>query len=414
MVTTAADSGPGSLRDAVSNAASGDTITFNLTLPATIILTTGAIHVVSNITIAGPGADQLTISGNSSSAILQVDSFAQTCAISGLTFAHGSTGFSGGAISNIVSAVSVSNCAFSNNSASNLGGAIANGGVLMVTGCTFDGNSAGAGGAIFSLEATTCTAMNSTFRGNSGGSIFGGGAIYSVGELTVVNCTVVGNSGGGINAALGTLNLENTIIADSTGMPDCASDSPPVVNSHNLIKDGSCSPMLTGDPKLGPLQSNGGPTQTFALLAGSPAIDAGDDSVLGPPFSLTTDQRGPGFPRKSGLRVDIGAFELQQGPSAFDTCLRDNATGNLILWNSTTGQYLFTRCSDNFTLSGTGTVALVNGIRMLTDRKPDRRISAGFITGQLTGNAIIYLNTGQGIWQLFRINDTNPSAVCKC
>jgi hypothetical protein len=157
------------------------------------------------------------------------------------------------------------------------------------------------------------------------------------------------------------------------------------------------------------LQSNGGPTPTQALLPGSPAIDAGDDSVLGSPFNLTTDQRGPGFLRKVGAHVDIGAFEVQ-----FDTCLKDNTTGNLLQWNSTTGQYLFTRCSDGFTLSGTGTVALVNGIKTLTDFKSDRRISAGFNTGQLTGSATIYLMVAQGVWQSFRIVDTNPAAVCAC
>ena len=65
-------------------------------------------------------------------------------------------------------------------------------------------------------------------------------------------------------------------------------------------------------------------------------------------------------------------------------------------------------------LTGTGVTKVVNGIRMLTDFKPDRRISAGFNTGQLTGSATVYLNTGPGIWQLFRINDTVPSAVCQC
>jgi len=50
----------------------------------------------------------------------------------------------------------------------------------------------------------------------------------------------------------------------------------------------------------------------MALLGGSPAIDAGDDSVLGAPLFLTTDQRGPGFARKSGSHVDIGAFEVSQ------------------------------------------------------------------------------------------------------
>jgi hypothetical protein len=228
----------------------------------------------------------------------------------------------------------------------------------------------------------------------------------------VTNCTFSGNFGFGtgifVESPTMTLSMVNTIIAGSVGM-GCTGMGTIITNSHNLIQDGSCSPMLTGDPKLGPLQNNGGPTQTFALLSGSPAIDAGDDSVLGPPLSLTTDQRGPG-PRLSGPHVDIGAFEVQ----LFDTCLKDNTTGNLLQWNSTTGQYMFTRCSDNFTLTGTGTVGLVNGIKTLTDSKPDRRISAGFNTGQLTGSATIYLQVVQGVWQTFRIVDTNPSAVCAC
>ena len=65
------------------------------------------------------------------------------------------------------------------------------------------------------------------------------------------------------------------------------------------------------DPKLDPLSDNGGPTLTHALMPGSPAIDTGDDSVLGAPHLLTTDQRGVGFPRKSGAHVDIGAYEVQ-------------------------------------------------------------------------------------------------------
>jgi hypothetical protein len=212
------------------------------------------------------------------------------------------------------------------------------------------------------------------------------------------------------------LNLQNTIIAGSTG-GDCMLflGAPIGTNSHNLIQDGSCSPMLSGNPMLGPLQNNGGTTPTMALLPGSPAIDAGDDSVLGSPLFLASDQRGAGFPRQSGAHVDIGAFEfqVQVGPS-FDTCLKDNSTGNLFQFNSTTGLYRFTRCSDSFVLSGTGTVALVNGIRMLSDVKPDRKISGGFSTAQLTGSVTIYLKVGLGVWQLFRINDTNPSAVCNC
>jgi len=237
--------------------------------------------------------------------------------------------------------------------------------------------------------------------------------------MTVVNCTLSGNLatalGGGIGLGPGgaVANLENTIIAGSTG-GDCSISQGTIgTNSHNLIQDGTCSPLLSGNPMLGPLQNNGGATLTMALLPGSPAIDAGDDAVLGSPLFLTTDQRGTGFSRLSGPHVDIGAFEFQAAPS-FDTCLKDNSTGNLFQFNSTTGQYKFTRCLDNFTLSGTGSVALVNGIRTLRDDKPDRRIRAGFNTGQLTGAATLYLNVAPGVKQLFRINATNPSAVCAC
>jgi hypothetical protein len=52
--------------------------------------------------------------------------------------------------------------------------------------------------------------------------------------------------------------------------------------------------------------------------------------------------------------------------------------------------------------------------RPARNRKPDRKISAGFNTGQLTGNATLYLKVAPGVWQTFRIIDTNPSAVCKC
>ena len=72
------------------------------------------------------------------------------------------------------------------------------------------------------------------------------------------------------------------------------------------------TPSVTSDPILGPLANNGGPTQTFALLSGSPAINAGNNAsaVDAGNNSLTTDQRGTGFPRIMNGTVDIGAFEV--------------------------------------------------------------------------------------------------------
>jgi predicted outer membrane repeat protein len=428
-VTTTADSGAGSLRDAVGSTAPGDIIMFSLTPPATISLTSGQIDIGSSIAIIGPGANLLTVSGSNLSRIFSVAGTA-TVTIAGLTIANGTDIVDdlggGGLVSG--GTLTVTNCAFNNNQALGGGGAILSGsGKLFVSNCTFSLNSTtGFGGAISNVGGTL-SATNCTFGNNTAGVGGGGIETESASANSVTNCTFnfngVASSGGNGSAGSGggilighstTLALRNTIIAGSVG-GDCANKGSITTNSHNLIQDGSCSPLLSGNPNLGPLQNNGGPTQTFALLAGSPAIDAGDDSVLGPPLGLTTDQRGQGFPRKVIAHVDIGAFESQSpaGP-VFDACLKDNITGNLLQWNSTTGQYKFTRCSDGFMLTGTSTVALVNGIRTLKDFKTDRRISAGFNTGQLTGNATIYLQVAQGVWQTFRIIDTNPSAACKC
>jgi hypothetical protein len=149
-----------------------------------------------------------------------------------------------------------------------------------------------------------------------------------------VNTTINGNTagalrGGGLfNPATGTVNLTNTIIAGSTAGGDCINGGNIGTNSHNLVQDGTCTPAVSGNPKLGPLQNNGGPTSTFALLQGSPAIDAGDDTVLGEPFGLITDQRGAA--RQVFAHVDIGAYEnadtprvispsdFQRSPGAFE------------------------------------------------------------------------------------------------
>ncbi|MGH9760158.1 MAG: choice-of-anchor Q domain-containing protein, partial [Blastocatellia bacterium] len=207
------------------------------------------------------------------------------------------------------------------------GGGITTGGdtTITVIGCTISGNTAdgvgGAGAGIYNHNGGTLTVINSTITGNvAAGSSGQGGGIDNDAILIMANCTIAGNTssnsiGGGIyNSSIGTLSMTNTIIAGNSG-GDCLSTASIGTNDHNLVQDGSCSPALSGNPKLGPLASNGGPTLTQALLAGSPAIDAGDDSVIGNPFNLTTDQRGVGFPRKVSAHVDIGAYESVAPPT---------------------------------------------------------------------------------------------------
>jgi CSLREA domain-containing protein len=201
------------------------------------------------------------------------------------------------------------------------GGGI-NAGIANVTNSTVSDNSASfEGGGIWASEAN---ATNCTVSGNT--AKFDGGGVFAV-TATILNCTVVENlahTGGGLfdfpDATL--FIVKNTIVAlnltDSTGTsPDVAGAF--ASQGHNLIGDGTGSTGFVGsdlvgtsldaiDPLLGPLANNGGRTKTHKLLAGSPCIDAGDNSLLPP-----TDQRG--FPRKKdgngdgSAVVDIGAFE---------------------------------------------------------------------------------------------------------
>ena len=173
------------------------------------------------------------------------------------------------------------------------------------------------------------TIINSTLANNSAKT--GGGIRNADGPLTLINDTISGNvitanSGGSAPglffAHSSVVTLLNTIVAanGTNSPPDVVSSdgSPVTSNGHNLIGiiDGSSGWVasdLTGtvahplDPKLGPLQNNGGPAPTMALLTFSQAIEGGDDSVLGAPLNLTSDERG--FPRPIGSHVDIGALE---------------------------------------------------------------------------------------------------------
>ena len=147
--------------------------------------------------------------------------------------------------------------------------------------------------------------------------------------MTVTNSTIAYNrayDGGGIYN-FSTLTLDNTIVAaNSTTAPNepttyDIAGTVSLASAYNLIGTGGSGGLtntngnLVGvaDPDLGPLAYNGGPTQTIALLASSPAIDAGSNALAVDPTTglpLTTDQRGAGFPRIVGKAVDIGAYEF--------------------------------------------------------------------------------------------------------
>ena len=211
------------------------------------------------------------------------------------------------------------------NSSSGQGGGIYNlASILYLTNSTVSNNSASIrGGGIYSDPPAAVTLTNTTISGNRAG--LDGGGIYHTGNNSIMilnNSSISTNTasdGGGIYTGGGVdsfVRLRNTILARNVASinADCRAPSvtPTSSEGYNLIGDTSgCAftPVIGDltdiDPLLGPLQDNGGPTFTHALLPGSPAIDAGSPDCPPP----ATDQRG--VPRPQGAACDIGAFELE-------------------------------------------------------------------------------------------------------
>jgi len=355
VVTSTADSGPGSLREALASSADGDTIDAT-GVAGTILLTSGQLVVSNSVTILGPGPATLSVDGNAATRVFFVQG-GVSATISSLTITNGFAndfdhGGSGGGIFNDHSTLTVSNCTVSGNSASGLisGGGIYNDGeipgsaTLSIIASTFSRNSGDfEGGGIHNdgfVGSATLSVSTSTFSDNSAASMAGGG-IYNDGEsgsatLTLSASTFSGNSapsGGGIfNVNGATLEIGDTILKAGSGENIVNSSGAVTSRGYNLSSDAAGGDGTTGpggflnatgdirntDPMLGPLQDNGGPTFTHALLCLSPAIDQGKRNAI-PALAMNTDQRG--FPRpvdfasipnaQGGDGSDIGAFELQ-------------------------------------------------------------------------------------------------------
>ena len=178
----------------------------------------------------------------------------------------------------------------------------------------------GSGGGVVVLLNCTAVFTNSTISSNRAASVAGG--VYIAGTLRLVNCTISDNHASGECGGVyvrGHLDYVNTIIAGNAGKGgSCVVGGPGGyqgkgsvgTNSNNLVGGGGCDSDYSGDPMLGPLADNGGPTLTHALLPGSPAIDA--IPVIS--CTLPTDQRGglrPIVQTSADTPCDIGAFEVQ-------------------------------------------------------------------------------------------------------
>jgi predicted outer membrane repeat protein len=355
-VTNVNDSGPGSLRQAIATAAAGDTIVFSLPNPSTIKLLTGQLVIARDLTLSGPGASRLTISGNKANRVFRISQFV-TAHLSGLTIGDGSMidPYPGGGIYCDNSTLYLDECAVTKSKAARGGGLALNFSTVFATDCTFAGNTASiSGGAIF-CDQSSALLSGCALYGN-GAASFGGGIHNSNGTVDLTNCTLAQNTsasggaiynffgtifsrnstvaqnsatartGGILNAKGATSYLYNTILATNTAplLPDIGGDAGTQQDASGgcLIGNGTGIQIdRTGanqigtaaaplDPRLGAIQDNGGPTWTMALLKGSPAYNAGDNTLAVNAQTsepLAKDQRG--FTRIAYGRVDSGAFE---------------------------------------------------------------------------------------------------------
>ncbi len=401
--TCSTGSGQCALRAAVEEA--------NALVGADAVIVPAGTYVASEVTvtdalvIGGAGAEATVIDGAGSDTTIV--GYADL-ALLDLTVTGGAGVNVGGGIQNNGHRVTLIHCTVRDNTAMNVGAGIYNdGGVLIVIGSTIHGNWAGnVGGGIHNEGALRMTGstVDGNFAFNSGGGIINegtatienstisgnwvvntGGGILNQGSLSVASSTITLNGAGntpgaGIDSSSEypvSLTLENTILANNRQLlldfsdpvnpqlldigpaVDCDSEGWPVSGSGNLVQwsAGYCllglGPNLYDvDAQLGPLQNNGGPTFTHALLAGSPAIDAANPGAPGSGGGACPldDQRG--VTRAHGLGCDIGAHELAPcGDGSLDSA-EECDDGNGVDGDGCDSNCTLTSCGNGISTAG--------------------------------------------------------------
>ena len=342
---------------------------------------------ISNSTFSGNTATSGSGGGilNKSSSILNISN----STLSGNTASDG-----GGAIRNY-GTLNINNSTLSGNNAFE-GGGIRNNGTLNINNSTLSGNNVTIGGGGGISNDGTLNISNSTFSGNTANGSGGGAIQINSGTVTISNSTISGNSatnGGGLRNRYGTLNIANTIIANSTSGGDYVGGNNATIgtNTNNLVEDGSISGAIAADPLLGPLANNGGPTFTMALLAGSPAIAAGNATVSNASPVSGVDQRGI-----NRTTSDIGAYSY----GIQVTTTADAGAGSLRQAiddaNSTPGN---DQISFNLTGSSSYTIALASALPNIVNAS-----TAGTLTINGLGASSLTIDYNQGNFSIFTIN----------
>ncbi|MGO9468832.1 MAG: choice-of-anchor Q domain-containing protein [Isosphaeraceae bacterium] len=315
-----ADSGGGSLRNALNNANQAGGSVVVVTATGVIGLASALPTITQSVQILGPGANNLVVSGSGLYQVFNINS-GSSVTIAGLTISDGMVSNNdGGGIEN-AGALTLTDCTVANNAATGsvvnepTGGGIYNSGTVTATRCTIANNSAVLDGGGIDNDGTVILA-NCTIAGNQTSG--DGGGIQNEGVLSATNCTIANNSaaldGGGISVGVNSTSttLANTIVGGNSAASGPDVSGMVTSKGYNLIGNPSGgsgfanNDTLGKNPVIGILQNNGGPTPTIALLPGSPAIGAGSSSISGVTVP-STDQRG--VPRPFNGTVDIGAFQ---------------------------------------------------------------------------------------------------------
>jgi hypothetical protein len=368
--------------------AGADSITFDPLVfdsAKTITLSTGTLSITDDLTITGPSAgvilkntvannhvidiyqaptgtkvvlENLTITGGGSTGGFTAGVFGNgqdltlnNCVITGNTASNGVGGVSVDGTLSKAASLTLNNCTVTDNKGTTNGGITSNTNTtLLVQNCTVarnvsTGNTGGGIRISGTVGAGGCIIRNSTITANTAVTAGGGIGLSSLtGTAVIQNCTITANvlttaltnaGGGGVGRLnSGTIALTSCIVSGNTSSvgPDIGSTG--TVTANNCAIGDSKGFTFTGSNnlafqpvanlKLGALANNGGPTQTIALLAGSPCINTGSN----PAPALTTDQRGR--PRSVGT-IDIGAYEVQPAAKVSNVVVGDGTAQRSIV-----------------------------------------------------------------------------------
>ncbi|HEY0781657.1 MAG TPA: CSLREA domain-containing protein [Thermoanaerobaculia bacterium] len=322
---------------------------------------TGDLDIVGELTILGAGATSTIIDARFLDRVFDIPA-GSTLDMTGVTIRGGLVPGSGGGIRNH-GTLTLARVVVSGNTASSggLGGGIFSDGALDLRDSTVNGNHADQGGGGIAAD-TSLTLANVTVSGNQAGHFGGGLYLFADLQSTIANATITGNSageGGGAfveqSAFIGTTfnDFHNTILAGNTATthPDCSGT--PFSGGYNILGVGDqCFDLKAAthdkvgtfaaplDPKLSTLSDNGGPTPTFALLTGSPAIGGGNPAAPGSTTEACElrDQRG--VARPGGTVCDVGAFEQTTAcaTGGGNLCLNNDRFRVTVAWHTPDGK----------------------------------------------------------------------------